>query len=439
MRESFQKDYDTLHKFIDMMKDAESMSVEGYHDVIVEKHNESIGFLKSAIFQAQSNVLDEIAKQREVASKTKFTYMKPRGPLPQARAFDHETAPEEDDSRSVSDYASSGEVERCAAADVTPSVEAARVVQTVENGNRFGVSIEQPRRRSFYPLPSGMSINVAAKKMPVQGIHLVKESASGVLLESGGGQKHNGPPRDPRKLECDEKGAPKSIARDPRGLGSAGKMIETTMKEAPKPDQEEKTQRQAKGKPTPPHQILSSLRKAASRSMPKSTEHGPPEQPSGQFTPASPASHQATASIPSDPRFNRSNSNVIQSLKNPSSNHTSTPSEPVNPPGRQSQPVAQQLKRPVERRSGSLSVAPRSKAGGPSTPKKARVPPRLQRTYAIGTVVMAKFQKYSFWPGIVVKRPASSIDRSFANGGTLPRNVTRDFPKLSFRTSSLAY
>ena len=420
MRESFQKDYDTLHKFIDMMKDAESMSVEGYHDVIVEKHNESIGFLKSAIFQAQSNVLDEIAKQREVASKTKFTYMKPRGPLPQARAFDHETAPEEDDSRSVSDYASSGEVERCAAADVTPSVEAARVVQTVENGNRFGVSIEQPRRRSFYPLPSGMSINVAAKKMPVQGIHLVKESASGVLLESGGGQKHNGPPRDPRKLECDEKGAPKSIARDSIGLGSASKMIETTMKEAPKLDQEEKMPHIAERKPIPPNQILSSLRKVASRSMQKSTENGPQEQPSGQFPSASQASRQATASIPSDPRISRSHSNVFQSLKNLSSNDTGTPSKPVDPPpkGRQSQPLATQLKRPMESRSGHLSIAPRSKAGGPSTPKKARAPPCFQRSYEVGTVVMAKYLKYSFWPGIVVKRPAFSIDRSFANGGT---------------------
>jgi len=76
VKEAFNKDYDTLRKFIDMMQAAESLNVEDYNDVIIEKHNESVGYLKTAIFQAQSNVMDEVARQREVGSKTKFRYLK---------------------------------------------------------------------------------------------------------------------------------------------------------------------------------------------------------------------------------------------------------------------------------------------------------------------------------------------------------------------------
>merc|ERR1719193_1432698 len=55
------------------------MSVDDFDDDLVESHNESIGFLKTAIFQAQNNVLGQIAKRRESKTKTKFTYMKKSG------------------------------------------------------------------------------------------------------------------------------------------------------------------------------------------------------------------------------------------------------------------------------------------------------------------------------------------------------------------------
>ena len=63
-------------------KTAEAMSIDDYNDRIIEKHNESVGFLKTAIFQAQSNVTDEIAKQREATTKAKFIYMRKNGLAP---------------------------------------------------------------------------------------------------------------------------------------------------------------------------------------------------------------------------------------------------------------------------------------------------------------------------------------------------------------------
>jgi len=281
MRDGFQKDYDTLHKFIDMMKNAESMSVERYNDVVVEKHNESIGFLKTAIFQAQSNVLDEIARQREAATKTTFTYLKPRGPQQQLRGLDSETTVDDDESRSVSDYASSGEVEKCAAPGKTTAVDAeevARAVKSVEYGNRFGVSVERPRPWPTQPEQAAnatrKSINVAARKMPISGIQLVGEDTSDLPVENEGGPKLNAVPeqtrdprtRDPRSYMETPKCVREAIKSNPgdlREAGSSSKIIQVSMNDATKAEDKERADR----KSIPPNQIITSLRKVASRSM----------------------------------------------------------------------------------------------------------------------------------------------------------------------------
>ena len=131
--------------------------------------------------------------------------------------------------------------------------------------------------------------------------------------------------------------------------------------------------------------------------------------PSRPICPSDP-SRQALQSS-GNPR-ERNSSNVFESLSTQSFVPKAKSGRVMTVDPRRSQPNSQPMMH-------SWSQRGRESAPGPSAPKKAKIQtPILQRNYEIGTVVMAKYLKYSYWPAIVVKRPIFSINRSLTNGRT---------------------
>lgn len=348
VKEAFNKDYDTLRKFIDMMQAAESLNVEDYNDVIIEKHNESVGYLKTAIFQAQSNVMDEVARQREVGSKTKFRYLKTSsGQKRQDGGAGNEA--ERGNQGESENESQSSETMSNASTDCAVSDEVGVPVRVEEEGQVLVLMDEQrssavARSNSHQAIAKHNKILTSLRKvasksmMPDAPQQAVKASGSSTLKTNFALTEVQPPTPKPK--------TPSPVSMDPRrhcGLPPVSRNLTTV---------------------APKHR----------------DDHESADERSNVF---------ASFARPYDPNLKPRRILSVEPQRKLQPNHNSL------------------MKRPVDIKFGRQSALPASL-------KKPRLsmPPSLLRSYDIGTVVMAKYLKYSYWPAIVVKRPPFSIENA---------------------------
>jgi len=341
VKEAFNKDYETLRKFIDMMQAAESMNVEDYNDVIIEKHNESVGYLKTAIFQAQSNVLDEVAKQRLVESKTKFRYLKTSSGHKRQEARKENQGEFENESQS-------SETMSNASTDCAVSDEVGVPVRVEEEGQVLVLIDEQKssavsRSNSHQAIAKHNKILTSLRKVASKSMmndaaqQAVKAGGSSSTLKTNFTPTEAQPPTPKLK-------APRPVSTDPRRHSGLPPVSRTPAAVAPK----------------------------------NRDDHESADERSNVF---------ASFARPYDPNLKSRRIVSVEPQRTMQLNHSSL------------------MKRPVDNKIGRQSALPAS-----SKKPRLSMPPRLVRSYDIGTVVMAKYLKYSYWPSIVVKRPPFSIE-----------------------------
>ena len=325
--ESFDKDYHMLHKFLEMMRSAESNIVDDFNDKIIEKHAESISFLKTAIFQAQSNVTDEIVRQREATAKTQFV---------------------------------------CLKKGLKPMDDGGLAYGVLEAELSSDDSEVQPIKRGPVGKPGGIIHVQQPVSSPVENprnILQVQQPVSSPVEKPRSIMRVQQPPINPMFLNSLRRVASKSMIKEAAEAAAASH---------PQITPDKITIPSTSPRKSPDALTLSE------ESEPQSQSNHRNICPSANVfeSLAKSSGSKARNAISVDPR---------RSLQ---FNHS--------PPQHQLQ-----SKRPA---AASFSVAPL---------KKVR-PMGLARSYEIGTVVLAKFGKFSFWPAIVVKKAEFSLVRSIS-------------------------
>lgn len=310
------KDFEALHDFIDMMKAAEEMNVDAFDDAVMEKHDESVCFLKTAIWDAQTKVMDEIARRRKANIRTKFVSL----------------------DKSENSYPKRGILKVSYVSD-NPSVDESEV---------RSVDSEDNSTSSMQVVPANQSSALANNKI----LNSVRKVASNSMLS------------EPSRSLGSKSVAPKSMAANaskptdsrlhfsPTKISTPIKNATPTKVTPPKSPDAPSTSKESKQQ-AQHHRIICSSANIF-ESLTQSVDLKP----------------RNAASV--DPRRSIQHNLVLQ---------------------QQQQQHLTQLKR-----KGSVSAGP---------PRKIMEvkPLGLVPSYDIGTVVLAKYLKYSYWPALVVKRP----------------------------------